>query len=148
MPSYQPGYQAPLPVPYPPAPASYPPAVTYPPVSYPPAYQQYQQPAGFGYDPLSGQPYSEKSKVIAGLLQLLPTIFFSLGGIGRLYAGNTTLGVVQIVASVIGWSAFWCGFLLLIPFALWGAIWLWFVIDAIIMFAGRPVDGQGRLLRN
>jgi hypothetical protein len=135
--AYHPPYQAQLPVPYPPAPAS-----------YPAVYQPVYQPAGFGYDPISGQPYSDKSKVIAGLLQLLPAIFFSLGGVGRLYAGNTTLGVLQIVATVVGWSAFWCGFLLLVPFALWGVIWLWFVVDAIILFAGRPVDGQGRLLRN
>jgi hypothetical protein len=131
-PAYQPTYQAPLPVPYPPAPAS-----------YLPMYQ----PTVLGYDPISGQPYSDKSKVIAGLLQLLPTIFFSLGGIGRLYAGNTTLGVLQLVATVVGWSAFWCGFLLFVPFVLWGAIWVWFVVDAVILFAGRPVDGQGRPLR-
>ena len=136
---YQPGYQAPLPVPYPPAPASYP----------PPMYQA----AGFGYDPVSGQPYSDKSKVIAGLLQLLPAIFFSLGGIGRLYAGNTTLGVLQIAATVVGWICFWCGIVanvlvLFLPLLVYGGIWLWFVVDAIILFAGRPVDGQGRPLRS
>ena len=91
--------------------------------------------------------YSDKSKLIAGLLQLLPGLVFSLGGIGRLYAGNTTLGVLQLVATVVGWVAFWCGFLLVVPFLLWGAIWVWFVIDAVILFAGRPVDGQGRPLR-
>jgi hypothetical protein len=140
--AYPPVYHAPLPVPYPPAPASYPPV-------YPPAYQA----AGFGYDPISGQPYSEKSKVIAGLLQLLPGIVFSFGGIGRIYAGNTTLGAVQMAASVVGWICFWCGilaniFVLFLPLVVYVGIWFWFVIDAIVIFAGRPVDGQGRLLRN
>jgi hypothetical protein len=26
-------------------------------------------------------------------------------------------------------------------------LWVWFVVDGIIMLAGRPVDGQGRPLR-
>ena len=32
-------------------------------------------------------------------------------------------------------------------FLIYGAIWLWFVIDGIVMLAGRPVDGQGLPLR-
>jgi TM2 domain-containing membrane protein YozV len=67
---------------------------------------------GYGADPLSGQPYSAKSKVTAGVLQLLPGFLFGLGGIGRLYAGNTVVGVLQLVATLVGWTAFWCGFLL------------------------------------
>lgn len=131
---------APLPMPYPPAPAS-----------YPPAYQQpvvlAGVPGAYGFDPLTGQALSPKSKVIAGLLQLLPGFIFTLGGIGRLYAGNMTLGIIQIVASVLGWVSFWCGFVLFFPFILYAGIWLWFVIDGIVMLAGRPTDGEGRLLR-
>jgi hypothetical protein len=126
---------APLPIPYPPPPATFP-----------------HQPVligevGYAFDPLTGRPFSDRSKLAAGLLQLLPGIVFSLGGIGRLYAGNTALGVAQLVASVVGWICFWCGFVFLIPWAIYGLIWLWFVADAIVIFAGRPLDGQGRPLR-
>jgi TM2 domain-containing membrane protein YozV len=161
-------YQA-QPVSYPPvssAPASYPPA-SYPPgPNYP--VQQYQvqgypPPAGYpapgylaaGYgvapvavDPLTGQPLSPKSKLIAGLLQLLPGIFFGFGGIGRLYAGNVTLGVIQVAASIIGWICFWCGWVLVLPFFITAGIWVWMVVDGVVMLAGRPLDGQGRLLRS
>lgn len=119
------------------------------------AYAQpgYAQPAAFpvavAYDPLTGQPYSDKTKLAAGLLQLLPSLFFGIGGIGRLYAGNIALGVTQLILSfVVGWVAFFCGFFLfLIPWVITGGLWIWFVIDGIMMLAGRPVDGQGRPLR-
>jgi TM2 domain-containing membrane protein YozV len=128
--------------------AAYAPAQPYPPYqTYPPQQYVVTSTMGYGVDPLSGQPYSAKSKVTAGVLQLLPGFLFSLGGIGRLYAGNTMIGVLQLVATLIGWVSFWCGFVLVIPFLLFAAIWLWFVIDGIVMLAGRPVDGQGLPLR-
>jgi hypothetical protein len=34
-----------------------------------------------------------------------------------------------------------------VPFVISGAVWLCFVIEGIVMLAGRPVDGQGRPLR-
>ena len=111
---------------------------------YPVAYPA----APYGYDAASGLPLSDKSKIIAGLLQIVPGFLFGLGGIGRLYAGNTVLGIAQIAATIIGWISFWCGFLLVLPFFVFGAVWLWFVIDGIVMIAGRPVDGQGRPLRS
>ncbi|MER7001951.1 hypothetical protein ABT297_02750 [Dactylosporangium sp. NPDC000555] len=116
------------------------------------AYAQpgYAQPVGYAaaYDPLTGQPYSDKSKVVAGLLQLVPGLLFAIGGIGRLYAGNIALGVTQLILSfAVGWVAFICGFFLFVPFLITGGLWLWFIIDGIMMFAGRPVDGQGRPLR-
>jgi TM2 domain-containing membrane protein YozV len=119
------------------------------------AYAQpaYGQPAAYpmavaAYDPLTGQPYSDKTKLVAGLLQLLPGLFFAIGGIGRLYAGNIALGVTQLILSfVVGWVSFFCGFFLLFPFLITGGLWLWFIIDGIMMLAGRPVDGQGRPLR-
>jgi TM2 domain-containing membrane protein YozV len=135
---------APLPVPYAPAAAGY---------GQPsPAGYGVGQPSmitGYGFDPLTGQPLSDKSKITAGLLQLTLGFFFTLGGVGRLYAGNTALGVAQLVATIVAWTSFWCGFLVLfISWVPWIAIWLWFVIDGIVMLAGRPVDGQGRLLRS
>jgi TM2 domain-containing membrane protein YozV len=112
----------------------------------PPVYQNL--PVPYAVDPLTGQPFSDKSKIVAGLLQLLPGFLFALGGIGRLYAGNVALGVVQLVATVVGWVSFWCGFALILPFFVYFAAWLWFVIDGIVLMAGQPVDGQGRPLRS
>jgi TM2 domain-containing membrane protein YozV len=128
---------APLPVPHAPPPASF------------GGYGAAVSGAGaYGYDPVTGLPYSDKSKIVAGLLQLLPGFVLTLGGIGRLYAGNTGVGVAQIVASLIAWISFWCGlFLFFTTWIVWGGIWVWFVIDGIVMMAGRPVDGQGRPLR-
>lgn len=149
-----PGYPVPQP-PQPPQPG-YPgqlgyPVVPYQPVSGPP--QPYPQPmspypAAYGVDPATGLPLSDKSKVVAGLLQLLPGFFVGLGGVGRLYAGNTGLGVAQICLTVVGWVSFWCGFFLLFPFVIYFGLWAWYVVDGIVMLAGRPTDGQGRLLRS
>jgi TM2 domain-containing membrane protein YozV len=73
---------------------------------------------------MSGQPYSDRSKVIAGLLQL----FFPLG-VGRLYAGNMQIGVAQLLLSFIGIGVIWA------------------FIDGIVILAGRPTDSRGRPLR-
>jgi TM2 domain-containing membrane protein YozV len=99
------------------------------------------------FDPVTGQPYSDKSKMIAALLQILPAVLLSVGGVGRLYAGNTNMGIIQLIATVVGWASFWCGFVLFFPFILWVGLVIWFVVDGILMFTGRPVDGQGRLLK-
>jgi TM2 domain-containing membrane protein YozV len=104
-------------------------------------------PTPYGVDPLTGRAFSEKSKITAGILQLLPGFLLGLGGIGRLYAGQVTLGVVQLVATAVGWVSFWCGFLFILPFFVYFACWLWFVIDGIVLLSGRPTDGNGRLLR-
>jgi TM2 domain-containing membrane protein YozV len=81
-------------------------------------------------------------------LQILPS-FLLLGGIGRLYAGHTGLGIGQLLVGIlIGWTSFWCGFLTL--FLAWFVtfgIWLWFLVDGILVLTGRPVDQYGRLLR-
>jgi TM2 domain-containing membrane protein YozV len=128
-----------LPVPYPPPAAAYD-----QPGYYQPGYGQPGQ-AMAGVDPVTGQPFSDKSKIVAGLLQL-GLGFFTLGGVGRLYAGNTTVGVIQIVASLIAWICFICGFFVFVTWPIWFVVWLWSVIDAIVILAGRPVDGQGRPL--
>jgi hypothetical protein len=73
---------------------------------------------------------------------------FSLGGVGRLYAGNTTVGAIQLVCSLLGWVSFICGFFVFfLTWPIWIGLWLWFVIDGVMMLAGRPRDGQGRPLR-
>ncbi len=71
-------------------------------------------------------PFSDKSRVTAGILQLL--ILVGAGGIGRLYLGYTTIGVLQLL---FGWLT--CG--------------IWPLVDAVLIFTGKVPDLQGRPLR-
>ena len=118
-PQQQPGYppQQGYPPPYPPA------------GQYPPAYMDPAAP--YGRHPLTGEPFSDKSKVIAGLLQLLG--LFGLVGIGRIYLGYTGLGVAQLIVGLVT-----CGL---------GAI-VWGIIDAILLLTDKVRDPQGRPLRD
>jgi TM2 domain-containing membrane protein YozV len=129
-----------------------PPAGVHPPPGYAamPPMIVVQQPyhAPFGVDPVTGRPLSDKSKVVAGLLQLLPGAVLLLGGIGRLYAGNVALGVFQLVGTLVAWATFVCGMFTIVGWCLTVPFWLWFVIDGIVLLAGRPVDGSGRPLRS
>ena len=74
-----------------------------------------------------GQPLSDKSKLVAGLLQL----FLGGFGIGRFYLGYTNIGVIQIVVTILT-----CGI---------GSIWG--LIDAILIISGNVPDADGRALR-
>jgi TM2 domain-containing membrane protein YozV len=87
--------------------------------------------APYGRHPLTGEPYSDKSKVIAGLLQLLGLVGFV--GFGRIYLGQTGLGVAQLIVGLVT-----CGI---------GA-WIWGIIDAIMIFTGSVRDTVGRPLRD
>jgi TM2 domain/Protein of unknown function (DUF2510) len=82
--------------------------------------------AAQGVDP-SG-PLSDKSKMVAGLLQ----IFVGGFGVGRFYLGYTNIGILQIVATV-----FTCGI---------GALWP--LVDGIMILMGNVPDAQGRRLRD
>jgi TM2 domain-containing membrane protein YozV len=86
-------------------------------------------PAGFApqYDPY-GQPFSDKSKVIAGVLGI------TLGGFGagRFYTGHTGTAVAQLIVTLVT-----CGL---------GA--LWGVIDGVLLLVNGGTDAQGRVLRN
>ena len=82
--------------------------------------------APYGYDPKSGLPFSDKQKLVAGLLQILVPL-----GIGRIYAGHVGLGIGQLVVTILT-----CGI---------GAIWPF--IDGIVTLAGDPKDGDGLPLR-
>jgi TM2 domain-containing membrane protein YozV len=125
----------------PPPPQQAPPGAGYPPPPFPPPYQpQYPPPpvgayydpsAPYGRHPLTGEPLSEKSKVIGGLLQLLG--LFGLVGIGRIYLGYTGLGIAQLVVGL-----FTCGI---------GAI-IWGIIDAVMIMGDKVRDPQGRPLRD
>jgi TM2 domain-containing membrane protein YozV len=103
----------------------------YPPSGYPPP--GYGYPPGFnpaapyGVHPLTGVPYSDKSKLVAALLQILVPL-----GIGRMYIGDTRTGVLQLIVTLVT-----CGI---------GALWPF--IDGIMMLVGDPVDSHGRPLRS
>lgn len=71
---------------------------------------------------------SDKSRVLAGLLNLIPP-----GGIGRLYLGYSAYGVLQLV----------------LGFVTCGVLYLWSVIDGIVMLVGGvKYDGYGRVLED
>jgi TM2 domain-containing membrane protein YozV len=80
---------------------------------------------------MTGEPFSEKSKVIAGLLQLLG--LFGIVGIGRIYLGQTGFGVAQLVVGLVT-----CGV---------GAV-VWGIIDAILILMDKVRDPEGRPLRD
>jgi hypothetical protein len=128
----------------PPQPPVNPPAYANPPppayANPPPAYAN--PPPAYGGQPSYGQPLygqqhgisvvppglSDKSKVAAGLLQLLLGGF----GAGRFYTGHTGIAIAQIAAT---WLT--CGL---------GVIWP--VVDGILMLMGNVPDAQGRRLRD
>lgn len=130
----------PPPVPPPPPGASYlPPPSQYPqpyPVPYPGSYADPAAP--YGRHPFTGEPLSDKSKVVGGLLQLLGLL--GILGIGRIYIGQTGLGVAQLLLG-IGISVVTCGFGFVVP-VIWG------IIDTIVIMTGNARDGLGRPLRD
>jgi TM2 domain-containing membrane protein YozV len=92
----------------------------YPPAGYP----------GGGYpayDPATGLPWSDKSRIVAGILQ----IFLGGFGVGRFYTGHTQTAVLQLVVTLIT-----CGL---------GSIWG--LIDGILILVNGGTDAQGRALR-
>ncbi len=119
-----------MPPPYYPPPGQYPPPYYPPPGQYPrPAYPDPAAP--FGRHPLTGEPLSDKSKVVAGLLQLLGLV--GIVGIGRIYLGYTGLGVAQLIVGLAT-----CGV---------GAI-IWGIIDAVLILTDKVRDPAGRPLRD
>lgn len=123
---------------------------------YPPGqapYQPHQQVVGvptgydphapFGRDPRTGEPYSDKSKVAAGLLQILPAVVGLPTGIGRFYIGSVGIGISQLVLFLLSWPLM----LVLIGFPMVIAVWLWVVIDGVLLLVGNGRDARGRPLR-
>ncbi|NEB77873.1 TM2 domain-containing protein [Streptomyces sp. SID14478] len=83
----------------------------------------YDPNAPYGYDPY-GRPYSDKSKIVAGVLQL----FLGYLGVGRFYIGNVGMGLAQL---------FTCG-----------GFGIWALIDGIILLtSNNTTDANGRVLR-
>ncbi len=104
-----------------------------------PGYQGYTPPgvpagaygvssqAPYGLHPVTGIPYSDKSKIVAGLLNI-----FLPFGIGRFYIGDNKTGVLQLVVTLVT-----CGL---------GS--LWSLIDGIILLATDSKDANGYMLRS
>jgi TM2 domain-containing membrane protein YozV len=98
----------------------------------PPQYPGgYDPSAPFGRHPVTGEPLSDKSKVIAGLLQLLG--LFGIAGIGRICLGHIGLGVAQLLVGLATCTV--------------GAI-IWGIIDAVLILTGNVRDPSGRPLRD
>ena len=94
----------------------------------PPGYGHPPNPAApYGVHPVSGVPYSDKSKVIAGVLQLVIPL-----GIGRFYIGDTNKGIAQLLVTI-----FTCGI---------GALWP-FIDGILILVNDDTTDAYGRPLR-
>jgi TM2 domain-containing membrane protein YozV len=87
---------------------------------------------------VTGEPLSDKSKVVAGLLQLLGLL--GLLGIGRMYMGQVTFGVLQLVGCLV-FAVVTCGIGYVVP-VVWG------IVDAVVLMTGTPRDQYGRLLRD
>jgi TM2 domain-containing membrane protein YozV len=98
--------------------------------------------AVFGADPLTGVPWSHKTKSTAGLLQLLLPLV-GVCGVGRLYAGQIGIGLAQLLGFFLG-----CMLMVaLVGFVIAPAVWLWAVVDGIVLLTTGGRDQYGRLLR-
>jgi hypothetical protein len=153
----QPASGPPMPAPLPPQPyGGQISAIPYPgmPQSAPPhgVMTPYGPPGPWGmggggaFDPLTGEPLSPKSKVVAGLLQ----IFLGGFGIGRFYTGHIGLAIAQICV-VWGWVTLCvCAGFLTFGFGLIfaPAASLWPFIDGLVLLVGRQRDSDGYLLRS
>lgn len=98
--------------------------------------------APYGRHPFTGEPLSDKSKLVAGLLQLIG--LFGILGIGRLYLGYTGLGIAQLVIGIFGGliiGLLTCGVGFLIPV-------VWAIVDAVLILSDKVRDPQGRPLRD
>ena len=98
------------------------------------------KPAPLVRDPDSAKQVSDKSGLVAGLLQL----FFGCFGAGRFYLGLTSIAILQLGVGLFGLFATLVGFKGL-PFLLGAAVWG--VVDAMLIFAGSVKDRYGRDLR-
>ncbi|ONK13650.1 TM2 domain-containing protein [Streptomyces sp. MP131-18] len=105
-------------------PTSYPPpAAGYPPYGGPPGGYAPDPNAPYGYDRM-GRPFSHKSKIVAGVLQIL------LGGVGagRWYTGHTGMAVAQLLTC--------------------GGLGIWALIDGIIFLVSEDrTDSRGLVLK-
>lgn len=115
--------------------ADVPPPYSSPAGQYPPPppgpYPYADMSAPFGRHPVTGEPLSDKSKIAAGLLQLVGLL--GVVGIGRMYIGHTGLGIAQLVIGILT-----CGI---------GAV-VWGIVDAVLILTDKVRDSEGRRLRD
>ena len=94
--------------------------------------------APYGRDPFTGQPLSDKQKLVAGLLQ----IFLGTLGVGRFYSGHTSIAVTPLVLAVVGSSPRSCS---------WVRAHLRRrgvdVLDGVLLIATDSTDSRGLKLR-
>ncbi|OZG30019.1 hypothetical protein BH683_006450 [Williamsia sp. 1138] len=137
-PGYPAPYEAPMPI-YPaPAPYGQP---AYGPAAFGPVAGFSGDPgAPFGRDPYSGEPLSDKSKVVAGLLQL----FLGGFGAGRFYIGSNGIAIGQLCALIAGWVLA----IVLIGYIILLGLGIWVIVDAIMIFTGSVRDSRGLKLRD
>ena len=93
--------------------------------------------APYGRDPATGQPMSNKSRKVAGWWQIV------VPGIGRLYIGDTRIGIPMLMVNFIGvvTTSVVIGGALVIAVAIWG------ICDGINILRGQVTDSNGRKLR-
>jgi TM2 domain-containing membrane protein YozV len=128
-----------FPPPYYPPPGQYgQPGQFPPPLSYPPPGFYPNPAAPYGRHPVTGEPLSDKSKVVAGLLQLLGLV--GVLGIGRIYLGYTSLGMTQLIGGLI-FGLITCGIGFIVP-VIWG------IVDAVLILTDKVRDPMGRPLRD
>ena len=112
-------------VPPPPPPPPSPGYAGYTPPGVPVGAYGISSQAPYGLHPGTGIPYSDKNKIVAGLLNI-----FIPFGVGRFYIGDTGIGVAQLIVAF-----FTCG--------------LWSIIDGIIMLVKDDAkDSRGYILRS
>lgn len=99
-------------------------------------------PAPFGRDPLTGEPFGENSKITAGLLQ----VFFGAFGAGRFYMGSRWIGGAQVALTVTAWTSTTAG----VEWATLGMLgsWAWSAADGVAILTRRTRDSRGRLMRS
>ena len=119
-------------------PPIYPPPPYFPPPYYPPPGFYPDPAAPYGRNAQTGEPFSDKSKVVAGLLQLLGLV--GVLGVGRLYLGYTTLGITQLVGGLV-LGLVTCGIGFIVP-VVWG------IVDAVLILTDKVRDPSGRPLRD
>ncbi|MFD3509575.1 NINE protein [Nocardia sp. NPDC058666] len=84
--------------------------------------------APYGRD-IYGVPFSDKQKLMAGLLQ----IFLGGFGVGRFYLGYTGIGIAQLAITIVSLGCLG---------------WIWPLIDGILILTGKVPDVEGRPLRD
>ncbi|MCG7288151.1 TM2 domain-containing protein, partial [Cellulomonas sp. ACRRI] len=99
-------------------------------------------PVAYGVDPLTGTAWSDRSRTTAGLLQLLLPLV-GVCGVGRLYAGQIGIGLAQLLGFFLGCVLM----VVLIGFVVAPAVWLWAVVDGIVLLSSGGRDQYGRPLR-